>query len=121
MDEFFGNIQDLFKSAPHYEEEKMNFDEILNKNKYPLESHDVTTEDGYILKLYRIPNGKDSAFDPIILTKQPILLQHGIFDSSDGWVCNSPEKCFPFILADMGYDVWLSNSRGNKHSKRHFL
>jgi pimeloyl-ACP methyl ester carboxylesterase len=40
-------------------------------------------------------------------------------DSSDGWVCNSEEKCLPFILANQNYDIWLSNSRGNKHSRYH--
>jgi lysosomal acid lipase/cholesteryl ester hydrolase len=44
---------------------------------------------------------------------------HGIFDSSDGWVCNSDDKCIPFILANLGYDIWLGNSRGNKHSRHH--
>lgn len=42
-------------------------------------------------------------------------------DSSDGWICNSEENCIPFILANKGFDIWLSNSRGNKHSKHHKL
>jgi len=113
MDNFFSKVQELFKSGHKFEEEKMTFAEIVNKNHYPLVQYSITTEDGYILKLFRIPNSKDSAFDHKSSSlKQPILFQHGIFDSSDGWICNSAEKCFPFILADLGYDVWLSNSRG---------
>ena len=117
MDDFFCKINDFFSKGHKYDEEKMTFAEIVNKNFYPLETYWVTTEDGYILKLFRIPGGskyQNEKKDEKTM-KQPILLQHGIFDSSDGWICNSPEKCLPFTLADMGYDVWMSNSRGNKH------
>lgn len=44
---------------------------------------------------------------------------HGIFDSSEGWILNDEDKCIPFILVNMGYDVWLGNSRGNKFSRDH--
>jgi pimeloyl-ACP methyl ester carboxylesterase len=44
---------------------------------------------------------------------------HGIFDSSDGLVCNEEDKCIPFILANKGYDIWMGNNRGNKHSRFH--
>ncbi|KAM3192515.1 hypothetical protein ACQJBY_069631 [Aegilops geniculata] len=47
---------------------------------YPCEDHKVTTEDGYILSLKRIPHGHDtdnSTGDE--KTRQPILLFHGLF------------------------------------------
>ena len=50
--------------------------------------------------------------------KQPVLFQHGIFDSSDGWVCNGFHS-LPFIFAEHNFDVWLANSRGNKYCKNH--
>lgn len=123
-------IQDKFSSQPkpetydnvqisdEYKEERMSFEELVMTRGFPLEIHWVNTEDGYILKLYRIPGGKaESNYKK--KQKQSILMMHGIFDSSDGWVCNSEEKCIPFILANLGYDIWLGNSRGNKHSRHH--
>lgn len=34
---------------------------------------------------------------------------------------NIAEKAPPFIAVDAGYDVWLSNLRGNKYSRQHVL
>lgn len=51
--------------------------------------------------------------------KPPVLLQHGILDSSDGWAMNTADRALAFIISDQGYDVWLSNSRGNKYSRKH--
>lgn len=41
----------------------------------------MTTEDGYILTLYRIPGPKGA---------QPVLIQHGLLSSSADWVVMRP-------------------------------
>lgn len=51
----------------------LSFEEIVLRKGYPLESYFVETEDGYILKLYRIPGKKF-----IVPNKKVVLLQHGL-------------------------------------------
>lgn len=55
--------------------------DIVIRHGYPFESYSVTTEDGYILNLFRIPPpiGSES-------NAQPVFLQHGIATSSVVWV-----------------------------------
>lgn len=39
----------------------------------------VTTEDGYILSIHRIPEGRAEASDHNAMTgKQPVIIQHGV-------------------------------------------
>ncbi|RDX70564.1 Triacylglycerol lipase 2, partial [Mucuna pruriens] len=110
---------------------------MIETQGYTCEEHKVTTEDGYILSLQRIPVGRSGKK----ADKPPVLLQHGIFSrqiherskhvcvlrfykcsySNDAitWLFNSPDESLGFILADNGYDVWFANTRGTKYSSGH--
>lgn len=96
-------------------EAKLPFLDYCKHFNYPAEAHDVVTEDGYILKVFRIQKKASQIKSGL----KPIILQHGLLDSSDTWLINDEDKAPGFIFANAGYDVWLGNSRGNKHSKRH--
>ncbi|KAF7987255.1 hypothetical protein HCN44_003017 [Aphidius gifuensis] len=84
---------------------------------YPAEQHNITTDDGYILKAFRIP------WSPLNLSKKNqqkpvVLMLNGMALLSDVWLL-SPNRSLAKQLADEGYDVWLGNYRGTTHGRDH--
>ena len=102
--------------SPLIQDQDRTLEEIITSKGFKFETHTVKTEDGYILTIFRIPGNKNCE-DASNLP--PVILQHGVFDSSDGWVCNGENHSIPFVLASHNFDVWLTNSRGNKYCKKH--
>ncbi|KAL3275597.1 hypothetical protein HHI36_020352 [Cryptolaemus montrouzieri] len=94
----------------------LSIEELIHKYGYPLESHEVTTEDGYLLNIFRIPHGKGGSG----VNKKPVLMVHGLLGESENFICLAMYNgSLAFLLADNGYDVWLANTRGTDHGKKH--
>ena len=106
--------KEIYKSAS-LSDFKALFPEGYVKREYQTE-----TEDGYILKLFRIQRAdstQDSTFDQ---ARQPILLQHGVhIDSVVCFLSNDPELALGLLLADNSFDVWLGNNRGCRFCREH--
>ncbi|CAK7328291.1 unnamed protein product [Dovyalis caffra] len=85
---------------------------------YKCQEIDVKTQDGFILNIQRIPEGRvGGGGDP---KRQPVLIQHGVLVDGMTWLLNPvPEQNLPLILADKGFDVWIANTRGTRFSRRH--
>ncbi|XP_047528903.1 gastric triacylglycerol lipase-like [Vanessa atalanta] len=106
---------EITKSLRYPRDSLLNFTELRELYGYSSEEHNVLTEDGYILTIFRI-NGRNCAHK---LKRTPVLLMHGFLQSSDVWLDAGPKAGLAYLISDACYDLWVGNERGNYYSRRH--
>ena len=99
------------------EDAKLTPEQLITKYGFPVETHYVTTEDGYILTVWRIKHGNNTSSDAP--NKKVVFFQHGLLATGHSFVCNHPEHTVTFLLANAGYDVWIGNNRGCYFGRNH--
>lgn len=118
----FGNgLRSVFKyrlgNTSKDDIEELNGVSLASRLGISLTIHHVTTQDGYILKLFRCTK--------VSLTyhfQSPnILIMHGFMQDADSFLVStsSTDENLVQQLVNLGYVVWLGNNRGNYYSQAH--
>lgn len=107
-------LSDRTKLFLGYDEDTtLNFTQLTTKYGYEAAEFSVTTEDGFILSLFRLWASKCNS------RGTPVLLMHGVLMSADTYISAGPGAGLGYLLADACHDVWIGNFRGTTYGRRH--
>ncbi|CAH2355540.1 sterol esterase Tgl1p [[Candida] railenensis] len=101
--------------------------EIAAANGYIIREHVVTTRDNYLLVIHKLEKRDSSSSRTnsrrptnTKLESKVAYFHHGLLTNSELFLLGSEKnKNLPYLLVDLGYEVWLGNNRGNKYSRKH--
>lgn len=90
-------IEDVYLPNPDYPlEYQWSIEQQVAQKGYKFESYKVPTEDGYVLTVFRIPGKLKEPMENIKSRKQPVYMQHGMFDDGGTWLFNSKEETLAY-------------------------
>ncbi|XP_053612292.1 lipase 1-like isoform X1 [Plodia interpunctella] len=101
------------------EDALLDVPDLIRKYGYPCEVHTVTTEDGYLLEVHRIPHGRDQNIVPDPM-KPSVLVQHGLTSSSADFVLMGPGTAlgtylisYVFLFFQLIFSLMLASMSGS--------
>merc|ERR1712110_202067 len=88
------------------------------ENEYGWDAHDVTTEDGYKLTLFKVFKRNYTGETDAVLFQQGYSQDAtSVFEAMNAYYPG--EKHHWFKVIDEGYDIWFNNFRGTRYSLEH--
>lgn len=114
----------IFRTSPKVEVSSTNdaiitskdINEIVANYGYIIREHVVTTRDNYVLILHKLERPSSKYLE----NGKIAYFHHGLCTNSELFVLGSEyRKNLPYLLVELGWEVWLGNNRGNKYSRKH--
>lgn len=115
---FVYNDFSTFESAFISNDEKYHtpyYENIIREQGYFFERHKIITQDGYINTAWRITS---SNYNPKLT---PVIINHGLLDNSYTFLAMYKNYSLPYLLAEQGFEIWMTNNRGSIFSYEHLI
>ena len=103
-------------------EKYSDFASLMDSLGYAWEAHEVKTEDGWNLSMFRINHHVYDDYyywDDYWYQEDIVVVQHGLYSDAQNMLESATATDslhWVLELVDNGYDVWLPNNRGTRYS-----